>query len=161
MEIGDLLFAQFPAEVNFAALVVADEIHQTRLEIFQLAANLGKFIEVSVKLVDRDVEVLLDAFLILCARGFEARLKLCCLFACLNDVVDNAAHQGERQGEATTVPMGLASFAYDFKPIRKFAERDHSNIVHWNDYDRGGHWAAHDAPDLLLGDIRAFFRKVA
>jgi len=72
-----------------------------------------------------------------------------------------AAHEGERQGEVTTVPMGLASFAYDFRPIRKFAERDHSNIVHWNDYDRGGHWAAHDAPDLLLGDIRAFFRKVA
>ncbi len=71
-----------------------------------------------------------------------------------------AAHQGERQGEVTTVPIGLASFAYDFKPIRKFAERDHSNIVHWNDYDRGGHWAAHDAPDLLLGDIREFFRKV-
>jgi epoxide hydrolase len=72
-----------------------------------------------------------------------------------------AAHQGERQGDVTTVPIGLASFAYDFKAIRKFAERDHSNIVHWNDYDRGGHWAAHDAPDLLLADIREFFRKVA
>ena len=72
-----------------------------------------------------------------------------------------AAHQGEPQGVVTTVPIGLASFAYDFKPVRKFAERDHSNIVHWNDYDRGGHWAAHDAPDLLLSDIREFFRKVA
>jgi pimeloyl-ACP methyl ester carboxylesterase len=71
-----------------------------------------------------------------------------------------AAHQGERQGDVTTLPIGLASFAFDFKPIRRFAERDHANIVHWNDYDRGGHWAAHDATDLLIGDIREFFRTV-
>ena len=71
-----------------------------------------------------------------------------------------ATHQGQRQGEVTTVPIGLASFAYDFRPIRRFVERDHSNVIHWNNYDRGGHWAAHDAPDLLLGDIRQFFRKV-
>jgi pimeloyl-ACP methyl ester carboxylesterase len=70
-----------------------------------------------------------------------------------------ATHQGERQGAVTSVPIGLASFAYDFKPIRRFAERDHANIVHWNDYDRGGHWAAHDAPDLLIADIREFFRR--
>ncbi|QKG23645.1 epoxide hydrolase family protein [Actinomadura verrucosospora] len=72
-----------------------------------------------------------------------------------------ATHQGEGQGGRTSVPIGLASFAFDFKPIRKFAERDHANIVHWNDYERGGHWAAHDASDLLLGDIREFFGKVA
>src|SRR5215204_5738326 len=59
----------------------------------------------------------------------------------------------------TTVPIGLASFAYDFRPIRKFAERDHTNIVSWSEFDRGGHWAAHDAPDLLIGDIRKFFRR--
>jgi hypothetical protein len=40
------------------------------------------------------------------------------------------------------------------------AERDHRNIVSWNEYDRGGHWAAYDAPDLLLEDIRQFYRLV-
>jgi epoxide hydrolase len=59
----------------------------------------------------------------------------------------------------TTAPTGLASFAFDFKPLRRFAERDHTNIVSWNDYDRGGHWAAQDAPDLLIADIREFFRR--
>jgi epoxide hydrolase len=59
----------------------------------------------------------------------------------------------------TTVPMGLASFAFDFRPIRRFAERDHANIVSWSEFDRGSHWAAHDAPDLLLGDLRQFFRR--
>jgi epoxide hydrolase len=60
----------------------------------------------------------------------------------------------------TTVPIGLASFAFDFRPIRRFAERDHANIVSWSEFDRGSHWAAHDAPDLLLGDIRQFFRTL-
>jgi pimeloyl-ACP methyl ester carboxylesterase len=59
----------------------------------------------------------------------------------------------------STVPMGLASFAFDFRPIRRFAERDHANIVSWSEFDRGSHWAAHDAPDLLLGDLRQFFRR--
>jgi pimeloyl-ACP methyl ester carboxylesterase len=64
----------------------------------------------------------------------------------------------EHPAEPTTAPTGLASFAFDFKPVRRFAERDHANIVSWNEYDRGSHWAAHDAPDLLLGDLRQFFR---
>ena len=65
----------------------------------------------------------------------------------------------EHATEPTTAAMGLASFAYDFRPIRKFAERDHTNIVSWSEFDRGSHWATHDAPDLLVGDIRQFFRR--
>ena len=33
------------------------------------------------------------------------------------------------------------------------------NIVSWSEFDRGGHWAAHEAPDLLVDDIRQFFRR--
>jgi hypothetical protein len=62
--------------------------------------------------------------------------------------------------EPTTAPTSLASFAYDFRPIRAFAERDHKSIVSWNEFDRGSHWATHDAPDLLVGDIRQFFRSL-
>jgi pimeloyl-ACP methyl ester carboxylesterase len=40
------------------------------------------------------------------------------------------------------------------------AGRDHKNIVHWSEFDRGGHWSAHDAPDLLIEDIREFFGKL-
>src|SRR5262249_47646897 len=59
----------------------------------------------------------------------------------------------------TPAPTGLASFALDFTALRRFAERDHSNIVSWNEYERGSHWATQDAPDLLIEDIRAFFRR--
>ncbi|TWF78741.1 pimeloyl-ACP methyl ester carboxylesterase [Pseudonocardia hierapolitana] len=57
----------------------------------------------------------------------------------------------------TTAPLGLASFAHDFSGIRRFAERDHANIVSWTEFDRGGHYPAHQAPELLVGDLRRFF----
>ncbi|MQA10646.1 MAG: alpha/beta fold hydrolase [Pseudonocardiaceae bacterium] len=68
------------------------------------------------------------------------------------------AHAGE-PNEPTTVPIGLANFANDFQSIRRFAERDHQNIASWNTYDSGSHWATYEVPDLVIDDIRAFFRK--
>jgi pimeloyl-ACP methyl ester carboxylesterase len=56
-------------------------------------------------------------------------------------------------------PTGVAVFPNDFRTVRKFAERA-NNIVHFSQFDRGGHFAASDAPDLLAGDLRAFFRPL-
>ncbi|MFE6920873.1 epoxide hydrolase family protein [Nocardia sp. NPDC057663] len=55
-----------------------------------------------------------------------------------------------------TTPTGVAVFAEDVA-IRRYAEGN-ADIVHWSEFDRGGHFAAMEAPDLLVGDIRAFFR---
>jgi pimeloyl-ACP methyl ester carboxylesterase len=60
----------------------------------------------------------------------------------------------------TTTPIGVAVCAGDFQTIRRFAERDHKNLSHWSEFDRGGHYAAHQAPDLLSRDIRKFFRNL-
>jgi pimeloyl-ACP methyl ester carboxylesterase len=54
-------------------------------------------------------------------------------------------------------PTGVARFADDFQTIRTFAERDNSNIVHWSDFEKGGHFASLEVPDVVTGDIRAFF----
>jgi pimeloyl-ACP methyl ester carboxylesterase len=59
-----------------------------------------------------------------------------------------------------TAPMGVAVFADDFKSIRSFADRDNSNIVHWSEFDAGGHFAALEVPLVLTGDIRAFFAEL-
>ena len=72
---------------------------------------------------------------------------------------DAHAQQGA-SNEPTTAPTGVAIFAEDFQSVRRFADRDHANIVSWNRYDRGSHFSPHDAPDLLLSDIRAFFRSL-
>ncbi len=58
----------------------------------------------------------------------------------------------------STVPTGVAVFAEDVS-IRRYAERSNA-IVHWSEFDRGGHFAAMEAPDLLVGDIRKFFRDL-
>jgi pimeloyl-ACP methyl ester carboxylesterase len=55
-------------------------------------------------------------------------------------------------------PTGVSVFPYDFRSVRVFAERS-NNIVHWSQFDRGGHFAASDAPDLLVEDLRTFFRR--
>jgi epoxide hydrolase len=70
------------------------------------------------------------------------------------------AHTEDAPTEPTTAPTGVAIFAADFQSIRRFADRDHAGIVSWNRYDRGSHFSPHDAPDLLVDDIRAFFRRL-
>lgn len=54
-------------------------------------------------------------------------------------------------------PTGVAVFADDFQTIRVFAERDNDNIVHWSRFDEGGHFAALEVPEVVTGDIQAFF----
>jgi pimeloyl-ACP methyl ester carboxylesterase len=66
----------------------------------------------------------------------------------------------DRPTEPTTKPTAVAGFAGDFYGIRRFADRDHSNIVRWNTYDHGGHFAAHKAGDLYTTDIREFYRDL-
>jgi epoxide hydrolase len=68
------------------------------------------------------------------------------------------AHVQDAPTGPTTAPTGVAVFAADFQSIRRFADRDHANIVSWNRYDRGSHFSPHDAPDLLVADLRTFFR---
>jgi pimeloyl-ACP methyl ester carboxylesterase len=55
------------------------------------------------------------------------------------------------------VPTGVAVFAEDIS-IRRYAEQS-NNITHWSDFDCGGHFAAIEAPDLLIADVREFFRR--
>ena len=72
--------------------------------------------------------------------------------------LEDARRQAEPQVNAA--PTGVAVFADDFQTIRVFAERDNSNIVHWSRFDKGGHFAALERPEAVVGDIREFFQKV-
>jgi pimeloyl-ACP methyl ester carboxylesterase len=69
-------------------------------------------------------------------------------------------HAEHAATEPTTTPTGVAIFAEDFQSVRKLADRDHTNIVSWNRYPRGSHFAPQDAADLLLDDLRRFFRNL-
>ena len=53
------------------------------------------------------------------------------------------------------MPAGVAVFAEDVA-VRRYAEQA-GNLIHWTDFDTGGHFAALETPDPLIQDIRAFF----
>ena len=52
--------------------------------------------------------------------------------------------------------IGVAVFKDDFQTIRAFADRDNANIDHWSRFERGGHFAALEAPEDVVADLRAF-----
>jgi pimeloyl-ACP methyl ester carboxylesterase len=55
----------------------------------------------------------------------------------------------------TRTPTGVAVFPTDLS-IRRIMERSNT-IVHWSEFDRGGHFAAMEASDLYVQDVRQFF----
>ncbi|MEU4761968.1 epoxide hydrolase family protein [Actinosynnema sp. NPDC023794] len=58
---------------------------------------------------------------------------------------------------ACPAPLGVAVFAHDIVlSVRPLAELTY-RIEHWSEFDRGGHFAAMEVPELLVGDIREFF----
>jgi pimeloyl-ACP methyl ester carboxylesterase len=57
--------------------------------------------------------------------------------------------------EESGPPIGVAVFAAD-STIRSLMDPA-GKIKHWSEFDRGGHFAAMEEPELLAGDIREFF----
>jgi pimeloyl-ACP methyl ester carboxylesterase len=58
--------------------------------------------------------------------------------------------------ERGTVPTAAAVFPSDYS-IRPLADQVH-NIVRWSEFDHGGHFAALETPEVLVTDLREFFR---
>lgn len=70
----------------------------------------------------------------------------------------DSMHSGGWHETTATTPTGVAVFANDIA-IRRYAEYG-NNIVHWSDFDEGGHFAAMEVPELLAEDIQIFFRQL-
>ncbi|MFG2000751.1 hypothetical protein ACGFNU_16565 [Spirillospora sp. NPDC048911] len=70
---------------------------------------------------------------------------------------EGATDWGQPVGQSA-LSHGVAVFPGD-PGIRRLAEREH-RVVHWSEFDRGGHFAAMEVPDLLVDDVRTFFRLV-
>jgi microsomal epoxide hydrolase len=65
-------------------------------------------------------------------------------------------------GQRIEVPVAMALFPKDPPQVpipRSFAERC-LRIKRWTEMPRGGHFAAMEEPELLAGDIRAFFESL-
>jgi microsomal epoxide hydrolase len=63
-------------------------------------------------------------------------------------------------GERIEIPTGCAIFPKEIaRPPRRWAERQY-HVVHWSEQPQGGHFAALEEPELLVDDVRKFFRPL-
>jgi epoxide hydrolase len=63
--------------------------------------------------------------------------------------------------DVVEAPTGCSIFPKELqRPSRRWAERRFSDIRHWNELDRGGHFAAFEQPELFVDEVRSFFRLV-
>ncbi|MBV1948407.1 epoxide hydrolase family protein [Streptomyces sp. BV129] len=70
------------------------------------------------------------------------------------------ADQAGLPPEPSRAPTAYAAFPREnFLVLRHVAERT-NHIVRWTEFERGGHFAAMEQPELLVGDIREFFRQL-
>jgi pimeloyl-ACP methyl ester carboxylesterase len=59
-----------------------------------------------------------------------------------------------------TVPTGITLSAEDNSCPRELADRSYTDIRFWNQPGRGGHFFPLEEPDLLVNDVRTFFRPL-
>ena len=102
----------------------------------------------------------------------KERLSLLWLFALLNylyaDVVGLWAMAGSRHfvslppgalmGSAVLMEIPIAMIL--LCRLLPFRANRLANIIHWNELDKGGHFAAWEQPEIFVGEIRDCFRKV-
>lgn len=66
-------------------------------------------------------------------------------------------HDAPRRIEPCPVPVGVAVFAHDItQSVRALAELRY-DIRQWSEFDRGGHFAAMEVPEVFAEDVRDFF----
>lgn len=63
--------------------------------------------------------------------------------------------------EPVACPTGVASFPKEIiRSPRSWVQQRFTDLIHWTDMPRGGHFAAFEQPELFVDDVRAFFRLV-
>jgi pimeloyl-ACP methyl ester carboxylesterase len=73
----------------------------------------------------------------------------------VNELITGPVH------DVVDVPTGCSIFPKELqRPSRRWAERRFRDIRHWNELDRGGHFAAFEQPELFVDEVRSFFRQV-
>jgi pimeloyl-ACP methyl ester carboxylesterase len=63
--------------------------------------------------------------------------------------------------EPIDIPIACSIFPKDiYTTSRRWAERKYRNIIHWNELDKGGHFAAFEQPELFVDELRQAFRSL-
>jgi pimeloyl-ACP methyl ester carboxylesterase len=63
--------------------------------------------------------------------------------------------------DPVSVPTGCSIFPKELiRPSRRWAEKRFTNIVYWNELEKGGHFAAFEQPESFVEELRACFRHM-
>jgi pimeloyl-ACP methyl ester carboxylesterase len=66
---------------------------------------------------------------------------------------------GRRVAYQVHIPTGVAVFPKEIvPPVRRWMEARYTNIRHWSEMPKGGHFAAFEQPELFIDDVRSCFR---
>jgi pimeloyl-ACP methyl ester carboxylesterase len=67
---------------------------------------------------------------------------------------------GQAPPEAS-LPVGFTTFPGEvFRAPRSWVEKSYPNLIHFNEVDKGGHFAAWEEPELFSNEVRAAFRSL-
>jgi pimeloyl-ACP methyl ester carboxylesterase len=59
------------------------------------------------------------------------------------------------------VPVAVTVFPGEiYRAPRKWGEQSFKKLIHWNEVDRGGHFAAWEVPEIFTREVRAGFRSL-
>ncbi|WP_369795106.1 epoxide hydrolase family protein [Halioglobus sp. HI00S01] len=59
------------------------------------------------------------------------------------------------------MPVGCSIFPREImRTSKRWAEKRFSNLLYWNELERGGHFAAMEQPEVFVNEVRACFRKM-
>ncbi len=73
------------------------------------------------------------------------------------EVMGTGAAGAAPSAERIELPTGVARFPKEILRFpRSWVERSY-NVTHWSDFERGGHFAAMEEPELYVNDLRRFF----
>ncbi|KHK89795.1 epoxide hydrolase family protein [Novosphingobium malaysiense] len=57
------------------------------------------------------------------------------------------------------IPVGVTQFPKEIlRTSRRWAERCYSNLIYWNEAEKGGHFAAFEQPEIFVDEVRKCFR---
>jgi epoxide hydrolase len=66
-----------------------------------------------------------------------------------------------RTAHTVTIPTGVAVFPKEIiTPVRRWMEPRYTDIRHWSEMPKGGHFAAFEQPELFVQEVRGYFRTL-
>jgi pimeloyl-ACP methyl ester carboxylesterase len=69
---------------------------------------------------------------------------------------------GRGKQHVVSIPSGIAVFPKEIMPpVREWLDDTFTDLRHWSEHDKGGHFAAFEVPDVFVAELRAFAEAVA